>query len=99
MASYRRPVLPDLLAAKLSALGTQLGDEELDDVLADLSALPSNLAVRASHEIAAAARLGWWRHEKGVSFGQLVDRIAEQRLLRKSPEYAWLFLFHPDGYM
>jgi hypothetical protein len=99
MASLFRPVLPHLLATELAALGTGLNDGKLEDALAGLSVLPSNLAVRASQKIARTARLGWWQLETGHSQARLVNRSAEQRLLRRSPKYAWLFLFHPDGYI
>ncbi len=99
MALHLRPVLPPPLAAKLAALGTRLGDRELEDVLADLSTLPANLIVRANQEIATAARLGWWQTQMGFSLGRLFGSSNEQQLLRKRPDYAWLFLFHPNGYV
>jgi hypothetical protein len=92
MASPRSALSPPL-TAKLAALGARLGqsDSELQDVLADLSAIPANQIVRASHEIVVAARLGWWQPQKVQS--------REQELLRQNPDYAWLFLFHPSGYV
>src|ERR1700732_5114368 len=66
MTSHHRSVLPPHLTPKCVALGTRPGrsNRELEDVLADLSALPPNLVVRASREIAIAARLGWWKPQK-----------------------------------
>jgi hypothetical protein len=65
MTSRLRPVLPPSTSSRLTALGTRLGrkrsDHELRQVLAELSALPANLVVRASREIARDARLGWWQ--------------------------------------
>lgn len=99
MASHPRSVLPPPLAAKLAALGGRLGrsDGELEDVLTDLSALPANLIVRASREIAMAARLGWFQND--ILYQGLFGKPSSaQELLRKNPDYAWLFLFHPSGY-
>jgi len=63
MTSQLRPVLPPSTSSRLSALGTRLGrkrsDHELRQVVTELSALPANLVVRASREIARDARLGW----------------------------------------
>jgi hypothetical protein len=99
MAS-RRSILPQPLATRLAALETRLGDEALEDVLADLSALPAKLIVRASQEIATAAKLGWWQQPSRFSFQQFLGGSStEKDLLRKNPDYAWLFLFHPSGYI
>jgi hypothetical protein len=102
MALYRRSVLSPSLAAKLGALGTRLGqsDRELEEVLADLSALPADLIVRASVEIATVARFGWWRPQKRFSLERLFGKSpSEHELLKKNPDYAWLLLFHPSGYV
>jgi hypothetical protein len=99
MAS-RRSILLQPLAARLAALGTRLGDEALEDVLADLSALPAKLIVRASQEIATAAKLGWWQQPSRFSFQNFFGESSTKKdLLRKNPDYAWLFLFHPSGYI
>ncbi|MEH2493917.1 hypothetical protein V1294_000396 [Bradyrhizobium sp. AZCC 1678] len=101
MASHRRSVLPPPLAAKLAALGNKLGqsDDELEDVLAELSALPANEIVPASREIATAVRFGWWREQNGFLLPPLFGGAASTpQLLRKNHDYAWLFLFHPSGY-
>ena len=75
-------------------------DQELRDVLAGLSSLPPRLIVRASHEIAVAARLGWWQGQKRSwlewPFGK---PASDHDLLARSHDYAWLFLFHPSGYV
>ena len=102
MAALLRPVLPPPLAAKLAALGARPGksDRELRDILAGLSALPAHLIVRASHEIAVAARLGWWQAQKRSWLEWPFGKPASERdLLAKSHDYAWLFLFHPSGYV
>jgi hypothetical protein len=83
----------------LAALGTEPGDHQLKNVLADLSDLPANQIVRASREIASAARLGWWQPQMSFSLERLFGSSTEQELLRKKPDYAWLFLFHPSGYI
>jgi hypothetical protein len=101
MALPPRSVLPPPLAAKLTALGSRLGqsDRELEDVLTDLSALPASSVVRASREIATATRFGWWREQNSLlvlpRFGQ---SSSAPELLKKNPDYAWLLLFHPSGY-
>lgn len=88
----RSPILTPSLSAKLAALGAQLEhgrpDRELAEVLADLSALPADKIVRTSHEIGLAARLGWWSPGK-----------IEREHLAREPNYAWLFLFHPNGFV
>jgi hypothetical protein len=122
MTSHHRSVLPPHLTTKLVALGTRPGrsNRELEDVLADLSALPPNLVVRASREIAIAARLGWWQPQKLPLRVVVASRArlgwwwpkkppwlvwpfsrdpSEQELLKKNHDYAWLFLFHPSGYV
>jgi hypothetical protein len=72
----------------------------LECILSDLSALPANLIVRVSREIATAARLGRWQTQKSLSLSGFFCRSpSEQELLRKNPDYAWLFLFHPSGYV
>jgi hypothetical protein len=102
MTSKLRSVLSQELTAKLAALGTQLGpsDRELENVLAELAALSPHLIVRASREIAQAAGLRWWPSSKSPSlewhFGSLAYRHG---LLRKNPEFAWLFLFDGNGYV
>lgn len=65
MTLQPRSVLPPSTSSKLSALGTRPGrkqaDHELRQILAELSVLPAHRVVRASREIARAARLGWWQ--------------------------------------
>jgi len=102
MISKRRPVLSPELTAKLRALGTELGpsDRELETVLADLAAFPPDLIVRASREISRAVGLHWWPTARSLTlewhFGSLSYR---HELMRKNPEYAWLFLFDGNGYV
>jgi hypothetical protein len=102
MALHARSVLSPSLTAKLSTLGTKLGrersDRELGETLAELSALPAAQIARASREIARAAGLGWWRQPS------LMDELlgwppSERKLMATNPDYAWLFLFHPNGHV
>lgn len=65
--------------------------------MSGLSALPAKLIVRASREIATAAQL-WWQPRQFISLELLLDR-SELQLMRKNPDYAWLFLFHYSGYV
>jgi hypothetical protein len=122
MASHIQSVLSPSISAKLSALKTGLGrkrtDRELEEVLAELSALPASLVVRASREIARKASLGWWQPEKlplrvvVASGARLVwwrlkkslewpsrKVPSDQEILKRNHDYAWLFLFHPSGYV
>lgn len=96
------PVLSLTLSEKLATLGDRLAkfrpDDELEEILAELAALPANEIVRASKEINAAARLGWW-HKERKQWGQWSNRWPEWQLLRSNPNYAWLFLFHFDGFV
>jgi hypothetical protein len=99
MALHPRSILPPLLSAQLTALGTRIGksDGELDEVLSGLSALPASLIVRASREIAMTARL-WWQPRQFISLDSLFAK-SELQLMRNNPDYAWLFLFHHSGYV
>jgi hypothetical protein len=124
MASRLPSVLSPSISPKLSALRTRLGrkqsDHELRQILAELSALPANLVVRASREIAKKAGPGWWQPQmlplRVVAVGPA--RLAwmrlkkalwlewpsrsvpsEQELLKRNHDFAWLFLFHPSGYL
>ena len=123
MASHVSSALSPSISAKLSALRTGLNgkqsDHDLAEILADLSALPANAVVRASREIAKAARLGWWQPQKLPLRVVPVSRArrwwwprmqswpqspssgvpSEQELLKRNHDYAWLFLFHPSGYV
>jgi hypothetical protein len=99
MPPHLRSALPPSLAAKLAALRTEPGDHQLKNVLADLSDLPANQIVRASREIASAASLGWWQPQMSFSLERIFGSSNEQELLRKKSDYAWLFLFHPSGYI
>jgi len=103
MAPHPRSVLSASLSAKLDALhrssGRRKSDRELAEILADLSTLPANAVVRASQEIAKAARLGWWQQERSLIDQLLGGSVSEPDLLARNPDYAWLFLFHPSGYV
>ena len=98
------PALPRELSAKLSSLGAKLkkgpSDSELNDVLDALSEIPPNQVVRISRDIATAARLGWWLPEEHFSLQRLFRKpLSESDLLKRNPNYAWLFLFHYSGYV
>ncbi|MGH6752577.1 MAG: hypothetical protein ACREDP_10440 [Bradyrhizobium sp.] len=89
------------MTTKLAALGSRLGqsDDELKDVLSEISALPANVIVPASREIATAIRFGWWREQNGFLLSPLFGRASSTpQLLKNNADYAWLFLFHPSGY-
>jgi hypothetical protein len=105
MTSPKRSVLPPSLTAKLSALGSRTDRDAMDatlkEIMIELSALPAGAVVRAAGEIAAAARL-WWQpaaHQWwwGLAGAPKVD--PDLKLLTKSPDYAWLFLFHHNGHV
>jgi len=71
--------------------------------------------VRASREIATSAGLGWWQPEKrpiqiipthgAPPFSRLKYFLglewvpSDNELLAANPNFAWLFLFHPSGYV
>jgi hypothetical protein len=122
MAPHSPSVLSGPLSAKLSTLRIRVrrnqSDRELQQVVADLSALPANLVVRASREIARKAGLGWWHSPtwsrqvivvsharlRWERFKQLFKWPArevpsERDLLKSNDDYAWLFLFHPSGFI
>jgi len=104
MVATSRSALPPELSEKLSSLGARLENgpsgRELREILDDLSAIPPNQVVRASREIAVAARLVWRKPAEGFSLGRFFrKRLTEQDLLKKDPDYAWLFLFHYSGYI
>ena len=90
------PVLSPSLTEKLATLGARLGrvrqDQELAIVLDELSRLPASSIVRAAREIEVAARLGWWQRPEAS------PPKTGQELMKDNPAYAWLFLFHPNGY-
>jgi hypothetical protein len=103
MNSQRRTILSPGLIAKLSMLGATIGlsrsDGELEEILAELSALPPDLIVQTSGEIVLAAQL-WWRPRQFFSLESfLAESLSEQKLLKKNPDYAWLLLFHTSGYV
>jgi hypothetical protein len=102
MAPPPRAVLPPPLAAKLAALGAELSrgksDRELNEVLRELSALPAEVVVRANREISDAAKLGWWKPEP-LYLLRMRNLLTEQDLMAQNPDYAWLFLFHGNGYV
>ena len=102
MPSDTQSILSSSLSAKLSTLGSRLGrwlsDQELDEVLAELSALPAPEIVRASRELTQAVGF-CWRQPPGLMDSLLGWPPSERTLMRRNPDYSWLFLFHPDGYV
>ncbi|WP_213289535.1 hypothetical protein [Bradyrhizobium sp. sGM-13] len=95
-AMPRQSVLPPSLSAQLSALITRrfrsLSDSELQDILAEFSELPAKLIVDASREMTDVVS----PYEPSL-LEQL--RKSEQQLMKRSHDYAWLFLFHRSGYV
>lgn len=95
-------ILSSSLSAKLSTLGLRFGrwlsDQELDEVLAELSALPATEIVRASREIIQAVGF-CWRQPPGLMDSLLGWPPSERRLMTRNPDYSWLFLFHSDGHV
>ncbi len=104
MTTRSRTVLSTALTAKLSALAStrENWDDELPAILADLSAVPHHLVVLASREIALAARLGWEPLLMDRLIGAFTDEpiyVRDLALMRRAPNYAWIFLFHPSGHV
>lgn len=103
MQAPRGPLLSPSLTARLGTLASPRwnADAELQTILAELSTLPAHLIVRASREIAVAAQLGWQPFTdlmRSAFVGEPVY-VRDLALMRRSPDYAWLFLFHPSGHM
>lgn len=87
----------------------------LDEILSELANLPAHFVVRAGREIATSAGLGWWQPEKrpiqivptqdAPPFSRLKYLLglewvpSDNELLAANPNFAWLFLFHPSGYV
>jgi hypothetical protein len=105
MQTTRRGTLPPQLAEQLRLLGARLGSgvprSQLDEVLSGLSALPAESVVHVSREIADTAKLGWWkpRRKSGWLKKLFGLPLSEKDLLKRDPDYGWLFLFHYDGYV
>ncbi|MGJ4880664.1 hypothetical protein [Bradyrhizobium sp. HKCCYLRH1065] len=91
------------MIAKLSALTStrENWDDELPAILTELSALPPQLVVLASRQIALAAHLGWPTSMDRLIPGFFGERIyfRELSIMRRTPECAWIFLFHPNGHV
>ncbi|MGJ5204291.1 hypothetical protein [Bradyrhizobium sp. HKCCYLR20261] len=92
------------MTAKLSALASarENWDDELPMILAELSAVPHHSVVLAAREIALAVRLGW----QPLLMDRLIARftgepiyVRDLALMRRAPDYAWIFLFHPSGHV
>jgi len=90
MTSRPKTVLSPALAARLLALASADSDtvgHELKEIISEIAALPPSSIARASREIAINAR-----HWYG---GDPIDN----KNLKSNSDYAWLFLFHPNGYL
>ena len=102
MAPNPRSVLSPSLVVKLTTLGAQLArgqsDRELSDVLSELAVLPAHLVVRANQEISKAAQPGSWKPVPHYLL-RMRNLLSEQELLAQNPDYAWLFLFHGNGFV
>lgn len=109
------PALSAKLAALATRPAHSETRHALDEILSELAKLPAHLVVRASREIATCAGLGWWQPEKrpvqiipthgAPPFSRLkyllgLERVpSDNELLAADPDFAWLFLFHPSGYV
>jgi hypothetical protein len=114
MASHSpKSVLTPTLVGKLSMLQSaqNVTSGEITGLLNEMATIPAGLVGRAGREIARAAGLGWWRL-RVVPADLVFDRLQklggnpqrpalppEWDLLNANPDYAWVFLFHPDGYV
>ncbi len=104
MVSNRRRILPPHLYSALLSLGDSLergmSPEELERVLHGLGRLPAKLAVQAAKEIADAAQLTQRAPAKYRWLEQLLRPVlSEAEQLHRTPDVAWLFLFHHNGYV
>lgn len=114
MASHQKSALPPALVDRLSALwSAQCVDrEEINGLLNEMAVIPAALVGRAGQEIAKSAGLGWWHRPplpivpgdpSDIVFFRLwlppPARPPEWDLLNADPDYAWVFLFHPNGYL
>lgn len=97
MAQHRQSVLPHAVGDGLRVLAGASGGEQatLAQILADLSRLPAASIVRASEELARSARYGPWPQPSLLD--QFVLPSWQQARIKRSPDYAWLFLFDPNG--
>jgi hypothetical protein len=109
------PELSAKLAALATQPAQDETRHALDEVLSELADLPAHVVVRASREIATSAGLGWWQPEKrpiqiipahgAPPFSRLKYLLglewvpSDDELLAANPNFAWLFLFHPSGYV
>ncbi len=104
MVENSRRALPPELAEKLSSLRLRLSngmpDRELREVLSAVSNLPPSQVVRASGDIAYAVTLDWGQPRRRFWLSPFLHQpVREKDLLKKYPNYAWLFLFHHSGYV
>ncbi len=109
------PELSAKLAALATRPAHSETGHALDEILSALAKLPAHFVVRASREIATSAGLGWWQPEKrpiqiipthgAPPFSRLKYFLglewvpSDNELLAANPNFAWLFLFHPSGYV
>jgi hypothetical protein len=102
MAVRTRSVIPQLLSGELAAFGEKLesgpSDRELESVLTGLSALPAQMIVRASREIATA--ISWPRPRERFSLRRFFRKpLSKLDLMKANPDCAWIFLFDYDGHV
>lgn len=114
-AKILSPSLSAKLAALAARPAHSETGDTLDEILTELADLPAHVVVRVGREIATTARLGWWQLEKrpiqivptqdAPSFSRLKYLLglpwvpSDNELLAANPDFAWLFLFHPSGYV
>lgn len=99
-----RSVLPPDLLESLSRLNLRSkrgpSKRALDAILDGLSTLSPHLVVGVYGEIVDIERGVWSKQSLHPLAPRLLVRdSAELDLLKKKPNFAWLFLFHPDGYV
>lgn len=71
--------------------------EQLKYILDRIGELPAKRVAQAGREIVAAAQL--WPFWTSPSFIRRFFPRSDLQVLEKEPSFAWLFLFHPDGYV
>jgi len=104
----RRSVLPEALQLSIARIGEELRagrvrQPELTAVLSGLSGLPAEAYLRAGREIADIGAL-YHRHTPERSLLASVLRSfrpirTEDELLTETPDLAYLYLFHGNGYL
>ena len=75
----------------------RVDSEQLKHVIDRVGELPAKRVAGAGREIVAAAQL--WPFWTSPSFIRRFFPRSDLQVLEKKPSFAWLFLFHPDGYV